>query len=48
LEHLSVEKTLVALEIYRNKGTWKAKSIGSGYKDGLKTLCESFGVEIAD
>jgi stress response protein SCP2 len=48
LEHLSVEKTLVALEIYRNKGTWKAKSIGSGYKDGLKNLCESFGVEIAD
>jgi stress response protein SCP2 len=48
LEHLSVEKTLVALEIYRYKDSWKIKCIGSGYQNGLKTLCESFGVNIED
>ncbi len=46
LKHLSREKCLVGIEIYQNKGTWKLKAVGAGYNGKLRTLCESFGVEI--
>lgn len=48
LNNLSVEKTVVALEIYRYKGDWRLNFIGSGYRNGLKQLCESYGVVIED
>lgn len=46
LKNLSREKCLVGLEIYKNKGVWKLKAVGAGYNGKLRTLCESFGVEI--
>lgn len=46
LRHLTVEKCLVGVEFYRHKGKWKAKIVGGGYSGKLKTLCESFGVNI--
>lgn len=48
LENLNVEKTVVSAELYLYKNTWKLNCIGSGYKDGLKKLCESYGVEVND
>lgn len=46
LSELSMEKTVVALEFYRYKGDWKIHFVGSGYHSGLRTLCESYGVEV--
>lgn len=46
LENLFTEKTVVAVELYRYKNQWKINCIGSGYRDGLKRLCESFGIEV--
>lgn len=46
LSDIRVEKTIVALEIYRYKGAWKMNFVGSGYRSGLKELCESYGVEV--
>lgn len=46
LDQLSVEKTLVAAEVYRYKGQWKVNFVASGYRDGLRRLCESYGVEV--
>jgi stress response protein SCP2 len=42
------ETTLIAVEFYRYKGEWKMGAVGAGYRDGLRALCESFGVEIED
>ena len=46
LSHLSREKCLVGLELYLHRGSWKMKAVGAGYNGKLRTLCESFGVEI--
>lgn len=46
LEDLKVEKTVVAVEVYRYKGDWKINFVGTGYQNGLKQLCESFGVNV--
>lgn len=46
LENLLDEKTVVAVEIYKYKNQWKLNCIGSGYRNGLKRLCESFGIEV--
>lgn len=46
LEGLNLEKTVVAAEIYRYKGEWKISFVGGGYNNGLRHLCESFGVHI--
>ncbi len=46
LENLSIEKTIVGMEIYRYKGEWKLNCIGRGYKSSLRILCEDFGVNI--
>lgn len=46
LEDLQLEKTIVAIEIYRYKGEWKLNFVGAGYRNGLRHLCESFGVNI--
>ena len=43
---LNLEKTVVALEFYRYKGDWKVQFVGAGYHSGLRTLCESYGVEV--
>lgn len=46
LDHLTIEKTLVAVEVYRHKGQWKINFVASGYRDGLRRLCESYGVDV--
>lgn len=46
LKDLSEEKTVVATELYRYKGEWKMKFVGAGYKNGLKQLCEDYGVSV--
>ena len=46
LAGLNLEKTVVALEFYRYKGDWKVQFVGAGYHSGLRTLCESYGVEV--
>lgn len=45
-EDLLVETTIVALEFYRYKDEWKLNTVGSGYRDGLKKLCESYGLTV--
>lgn len=46
LAELSLEKTVVALEVYRYKGAWKIHFVGAGYHSELRKLCESYGVEV--
>jgi len=46
LEALSIEKTVVAVELYKYKNQWKMNCIGSGYRDGLRKLCESYGIQV--
>lgn len=46
LSNLTVEKTVVAVEIYRYKGNWKLNFVGAGYHSGLKQLCEGYGVTV--
>ena len=45
-EDFSVETAVVVGEIYRNAGEWKFSAIGSGFKGGLKALCENFGINV--
>lgn len=45
-EGLLLETTIVALEFYRYNDSWKLSAVGHGYRDGLKRLCESFGLNI--
>lgn len=43
---LDQEKAFTALEFYRNKGKWKINFIGAGFVDGLRKLCEFYGVDV--
>lgn len=45
-ESFTVETAIVLGEVYRYKGEWKFKAVGSGYKGGLIALCKDFGVEV--
>ncbi|MBQ7593447.1 MAG: TerD family protein [Synergistaceae bacterium] len=45
-EDFSIETAVVVAELYRNAGEWKFNAIGSGFKGGLKALCENFGVNV--
>lgn len=46
LTELKMEKTVVALEIYRYKGNWKINFVGAGYRSNLRKLCEDYGLEV--
>ena len=46
LSGLSVEKTVVALDLYRKNGAWKVHFVGAGYAAGLRRLCESYGMDV--
>ncbi len=48
LNDLSIEKTIVGVCVYSNKGKIKINCIGAGYRNGLRDLCESYGIEISD
>lgn len=45
-EDFSTEVSLVVGELYRYKGEWKFNAVGSGFAGGLKTLCETYGVDM--
>ena len=45
-EDFSVETAVVVGELYRNAGEWKFNAIGSGFKGGLRALCQNFGVNV--
>ena len=46
MDGLGVEKTVVALEVYRYKGEWRVNFVGAGYQSGLETLCRRYGVDV--
>lgn len=46
MDGLGVEKTVVALEVYRYKGEWRVNFVGAGYQSGLETLCRRYGVNV--
>lgn len=45
-DNLLVETTIVAMEFYRYKNSWKLCCVGAGYRDGLRRLCESTGLQV--
>lgn len=45
-DSLNIEKSIIALELYRYNGSWKINFVGAGWKNGLKQLCENFGLEV--
>lgn len=45
-EDFSVETAVVVGELYRNGGEWKFNAIGSGFRGGLKALCQNYGVNV--
>ena len=46
-EDFSIETAVVLGELYKHNGEWKFNAIGSGFKGGLATLCEHYGIEVA-
>lgn len=48
LYDLQKETTVIAIDFYRYKGIWKINAIGGGYIDGLKKLCEDYGLEVEE
>ena len=45
-EDFSIETAVVVAELYRSGGEWKFNAIGSGFKGGLRALCQNFGVNV--
>lgn len=45
LSHLQAERTVVAVELYRYRNSWKLRAVLAGYCDGLRELCARFGIE---
>lgn len=45
-ENIVVENTVVFIEMYRHNMSWKMNMLGSGYKNGLASLCESYGLKV--
>lgn len=43
---LSDNVTIIAADFYRYKGEWRISAVGSGYGDGLKRLCEAYGLNV--
>jgi len=48
ISELQDEKTIVAVEIFLYEGLWRLSCVGSGYRNGLKRLCEEYGLEVDD
>ena len=46
LSNLQQERTVVAVELYRYKNSWKLRAVAAGYCDGLKELCGRFGIQV--
>lgn len=47
-QELNQETALIFAELYLNKGQWKFRAIGQGFKGGLAALCGHFGVSVAE
>ena len=45
-EDFSIETAVIVGELYRHSGEWKFNAIGSGFKGGLRALCQNFGVNV--
>lgn len=45
-EDASVETAMIFGEVYRHNGEWKFKAIGQGFKGGLASLAQHFGVNV--
>ena len=45
-DNLLIETTITSVEFYRYRNEWKLKAIGAGYRDGLKRLCENYGLTV--
>ena len=45
-EDFSVETAVVVGELYRQGDEWRFNAVGSGFKGGLKALCQNYGVNI--
>lgn len=45
-EDFSIETAVIVGELYRNKGEWKFKAVGSGFEGGLDALGDHFGISI--
>lgn len=45
-DNLLLETTIILVEFYRYNNEWKLKAVGAGYRDGLKRLCESYGLTV--
>lgn len=47
-DHLTDERAVVLLRIYRRGGGWKVRNLVSGWEGGLRAMVEAFGVRTAD
>jgi tellurite resistance protein TerA len=47
-EHLSSEKAVMLIELYRHSSGWKVGTMAAGFAAGLAALIEHFGGEIAE
>ncbi len=46
-EHLSTEKAVMLIELYRHSSGWKVGTMAAGFAAGLAALIEHFGGEVA-
>jgi DNA polymerase-3 subunit epsilon len=46
LDAATTERTLLLAEIYRRDGSWRLRTIGQGYDDGLAELAVRYGVAV--
>ncbi|MFJ9368580.1 TerD family protein [Nocardia sp. NPDC101769] len=46
IEDLSTESIVIALELYRRQGGWKARAVGQGYAGGFAALVTDHGVQV--
>ncbi|MEV6096549.1 TerD family protein [Nocardia sp. NPDC051981] len=46
IEGLSSESIVIALELYRRQGGWKARAVGQGYAGGFAALVTDHGVQV--
>lgn len=46
LDAATTERTMLLAEIYRRSGSWRLRTIGQGYDDGLAGLATRYGVDV--
>lgn len=48
IDGLSSESIVIAVEVYRRQGEWKARAVGQGYAGGFAALVTDHGVSVDD